>query len=68
MTRKSSLSMNQKSRADTPKIRMDWLDKDGPGPFVIALFIVDYEKYVKNKANAMRRWAQVLAKDDRLGL
>ena len=68
MTRKSSLSMNQKSRADTPKIRMDWLDKDGSGPFVIALFIVDYEKYVKNKANAMRRWAQVLAKNDRLGL
>ena len=69
MTRKSSLSLNTKSRADTPvssKQRVDWLAKDGPGPFVIALFVVDYNKYVGNKASAMRRWVDVLKSDSRL--
>jgi hypothetical protein len=69
MTRKSSLSSNKDSRGNTPallKPRMDWLAKDGPGPFVIALFVVDYEKYIKNKALAMRRWTVVVMNDNRL--
>ena len=68
MTRRSSLSLNTKPRADTPvssKQRVDWLAKDGPGPFVMALFVVDYNKYVRNKASAMRRWVDVIKIGDR---
>lgn len=66
MTHKSSLSSNKDSRDNTPKPRMDWLAKDGPGPFIVALFVIDYERYVKNKAFAMRRWTEIVKNDNRL--
>jgi hypothetical protein len=57
--------LNKKSTVDTPKARIDWLDKDGPGPFLIAIYVVDHERYIKNKALAMRRWTEVLSNDNR---